>query len=168
MQTDSIVLTRPAMELQRYSALALRWALALIFLWFGCMKFTSYEASGIAPFIANSPLVGWWHSLLGIGGTSIMLGVIEVGTAILLASLLRTPRAAAVGAAMAIVAFTITLGFLFTTPGVAAAEGFPAISGDVGQFLLKDVALLGVSIWLLGEALIAGAARVAARPFARV
>ena len=33
----------------------LRWALVVIFLWFGGMKFTAYEAEGIAPFIAHSP-----------------------------------------------------------------------------------------------------------------
>jgi len=27
----------------------LRWALVVIFLWFGGMKFTAYEANGIAP-----------------------------------------------------------------------------------------------------------------------
>ena len=27
----------------------LRWALVAIFLWFGAMKFTAYEANGIAP-----------------------------------------------------------------------------------------------------------------------
>jgi reactive chlorine resistance protein C len=32
--------------------------------------------------------------------------------------------------------------------------GFPALSGAVGQFLIKDVVLLGAAIWSLGEALI--------------
>jgi two-component sensor histidine kinase len=31
--------------------------------------------------------------------------------------------------------------------------GFPALSGAVGQFLLKDVVLLGAAKWSLGEAL---------------
>jgi uncharacterized membrane protein YkgB len=30
--------------------------------------------------------------------------------------------------------------------------GFPAPSGAVGQFLIKDVVLLGAAIWSLGEA----------------
>jgi hypothetical protein len=29
-------------------------ALVIVFLWFGGMKFTGYEANGIAPFIARS------------------------------------------------------------------------------------------------------------------
>ncbi len=32
--------------------------------------------------------------------------------------------------------------------------GFPALSGAVGQFLIKDLVLLGAAIWSLGEALI--------------
>ncbi|MFD2031264.1 DUF417 family protein [Ancylobacter dichloromethanicus] len=35
----------------------LRWSLVVIFIWFGCMKFTSYEAHGIAGLIANSPFM---------------------------------------------------------------------------------------------------------------
>lgn len=143
----------------RIGATVMRYGLALIFLWFGAMKFTGYEATGIAPFIANSPLVGWWHALLGIQGASNMLGVYEIATAILLVVCPVAPRACVVGAGMAVLTFIITLSFLFSTPGVAAPSGFPALS-PVGQFLLKDIGLLGISIWLLGEALVA-TARVA-------
>ncbi|MEO5882485.1 MAG: DUF417 family protein [Caldimonas sp.] len=131
---------------------AMRYGLALIFLWFGAMKFTSYEATGIAPFIANSPLVGWWHSTLGIQGASTMLGVYEIATAILLAIGRVAPRAGLVGAAMAVLTFVVTLSFLFSTPGVTAPVGFPVLS-DVGEFLLKDVGLLGISIALLQDSL---------------
>ena len=60
----------------------------------------------------------------------------------------------AVGSALAILLFLGTLSFLFTTPGVAdaGAGGFPALS-MTGQFLLKDLVLLGASVWTLGEAL---------------
>ncbi len=131
---------------------AMRYGLALIFLWYGAMKFTSYEATGIAPFIANSPLVGWWHATLGIQGASTMLGVYEITTAVLLAVCPVAPRAGVVGAAMAVLTFLTTLSFLFSTPGVIAPVGFPVLS-DLGEFLLKDVGLLGISILLLGYAL---------------
>lgn len=52
----------------RSSLALLRWALVIVFLWFGGMKFTGYEAAGIAPFIANSPIMSWLHSLLGVQG----------------------------------------------------------------------------------------------------
>jgi|GEM_PF-41790 len=150
----------------RLGTIVVRYGLALIFLWFGCMKFTSYEATGVAPFIANSPLVDWWHAWLGIQGTSDMLGVIEIATGILLVLYRVAPRAAVVGSAMAIITFLITLSFFFSTPGVAAPMGFPAISGHVGQFLLKDLGLLGISIWLFGQALRASALRRVTMPLA--
>lgn len=144
----------------RAGALVMRYGLAIIFLWIGGMKFTAYEAQGIAPFVANSPLVSWWHALLGIQGTAYMLGVYEIATGILLALRPLSARLAAVGGAMAVLTFLITLTFLFTTPGVAAPEagGFPALSAGVGQFLAKDMGLLGISLWLLGDALTAAKA----------
>ena len=50
--------------------------------------------------------------------------------------------------------FLTTLSFLVTTPGVwePSAGGFPALSGKPGQFLIKDLALLGIALWSLGEA----------------
>ena len=129
----------------------------MVFLWFGAMKFTSYEATRIAPFIANSPLVAWWHSTLGIQGASTTLGVYEIATAVLLAICPVAPRACVVGAAMAVFTFLITLSFQFSTPGVTAPVGFPVLSG-ISQFLLKDIGLLGISIFLLGQALVATAA----------
>ncbi|MDQ2860319.1 MAG: YkgB family protein [Pseudomonadota bacterium] len=148
-------------QILRIGGFVLRYGLALIFLWFGCMKFTAYEATGIAPFIANSPLVGWWHVALGIQGASVMIGLIEIATAVLLALRPVAPLASVVGGAMAVVSFLITFSFFFTTPGVGQplAGGFPAISSVPGQFLLKDIGLLGASIWLLGDALLGWSVR---------
>jgi reactive chlorine resistance protein C len=61
---------------------------------------------------------------------------------------------AAVGSGLAVLMFLTTLSFLFSTPGwEASLSGFPALSALPGQFLVKDVVLLGASIWSLGEAL---------------
>ena len=53
-----------------------------------------------------------------------------------------------------IAAVLTTLSFLVTTPGVwaSSAGGFPALSAFPGQALIKDLALLGISLWTLGEA----------------
>ena len=85
---------------------------------------------------------------------SALLGVVEVATAALLAVKPWAPRLSAVGSVMAIGLFVATFTFLFTTPGVfeASAGGFPVLS-STGQFLIKDVALLGASIWTLGDGL---------------
>src|SRR6516165_4101548 len=59
-----------------------------------------------------------------------------------------------VGSALAVGMFLTTLSFLVTTPGVwePSAGGFPALSAVPGQFLIKDLALLGIALWTLGEA----------------
>ena len=67
----------------------------------------------------------------------------------------RTPlRVSAIGSGLAVGVFLTTLSFLFSTPGVAepSVGGFPAVSVLPGQFLLKDIVLLGAAIWLTGEA----------------
>ena len=137
------------------SAMMLRYSLVVIFLWFGGMKFTAYEAGIIAPLVMNSPLVGWWHALFGIPGTAMMLGVFEIATGLLLAINTWSPRASIIGGIMAIITYLVTLSFFLTTPGVAEplAGGFPAISGNPGQFLLKDAVLLAASFWCLGDSM---------------
>jgi uncharacterized membrane protein YkgB len=130
----------------------LRWALVvIIFLWFGGMKFTAYEAAGIAPFIGHSPIMNWLNALLGVQRASYVIGVIELSTAAALILGAFQPIFSALGAAMSAVTYVITLTFFVSTPGVAEATagGFPAISAAPGQFLLKDLVLLAASLSLL-------------------
>jgi uncharacterized membrane protein YkgB len=135
----------------RGSLALLRWALVIVFLWFGGMKFTAYEALGNAPLIDHSPIMSWLNVLFGVRGASRVIGVIELSTAVALAIGAFSPVASALGAAMSSTTFIITLSFFLSTPGVAepAAGGFPAISAPIGQFLLKDLVLLAASINLL-------------------
>lgn len=151
-------------RLTRSAAIGLYYALAVVFLWFGITKFTDYEAGGLAGLILNSPFVGWWYAVLGIKGTSLMLGVYEILAGLLLASRPFSPRLSAIGAAMGVLTFLITLTFFFTTPGVfePRAGGFPFLSAMPGGFLLKDLVLFAVSIYLLGESLVARGERRAA------
>ncbi|WP_020652447.1 YkgB family protein [Massilia niastensis] len=134
----------------------LRWSLVIVFLWFGGMKFTGYEAQGIAPFIANSPFMSWLHSGFGINGASAVIGMLELSTAAALAAGAFHRGAAVLGALMSCGTYAITLSFFATTPGVAepTAGGFPAISAPIGQFLLKDLVLLAASGVLLQGALV--------------
>jgi uncharacterized membrane protein YkgB len=135
-----------------------RYGLVVVVGWIGLMKFTTYEAGGISPFVANSPLMSWVYGFMSVRGFSAMLGVIEVAIAILIAARRFSPRASALGSALAVGMFLTTLSFLVTTPGVwePSAGGFPALSAIPGQFLIKDLALLGISLWTFGEAWKAG------------
>ena len=129
----------------------LRWSLVIIFLWFGGMKFTAYEANGIAPFIAHSPIMSWLHTAFGIQGASYVIGVLELSTAAALSIGAFVPVLSAIGAAMSMATYLVTLTFMVSTTGVAesTAGGLPAISAFPGQFLLKDLVLLAASLVLL-------------------
>ncbi|HEV3006591.1 MAG TPA: DUF417 family protein [Pirellulales bacterium] len=131
-----------------------RYGLVVVVAWIGLMKFTAYEAEGIRPFVTNSPLMSWVYGLMSVRGFSAVLGVVEVGIALLIAARPFWPRASVVGSVLAVGMFLTTLSFLVTTPGVwePSLGGFPALSAIPGQFLIKDLALVGISLSSLGEA----------------
>jgi uncharacterized membrane protein YkgB len=130
-----------------------RYGLVVVVGWIGLMKFTAYEAEGIRLYVTNSPLMSWVYRFVSVRGFSAMLGVIEVATALLIAARPFAPRASALGSALAVGMFLTTLSFIVTTPGVwePSAGGFPALSGKPGQFLIKDLPLLGIALWSFGE-----------------
>ena len=131
-----------------------RYGLVIVVGWIGFMKFTAYEAEAIRPFVANSPLLSWVYGPMSVRGFSTVFGVVEVAIALLIAARPFAPRVSALGSALAVGMFLTTLSFLVTTPGVwePSLGGFPALSAIPGQFLIKDLALLGISVWTLGEA----------------
>ena len=131
-----------------------RYGLVVVVGWIGLMKFTTYEAEGIRPFVANSPLMSWVYRFMSIQGFSAILGVVELTIALLIAARPLSPRVSALGSALAVGMFLTTLSFLVTTPGVwePSLGGFPALSHRPGEFLIKDLVLLGSSLWTLGEA----------------
>lgn len=130
----------------------IRYGLVLVLAWIGAMKFTAYEAGSIRPLVANSPLMAWVYHVLSIQAFATLLGVVELALAVMIALRPLSARVAAVGSA-AVVMFLTTLSFLFSTPGwEPSLGGFPGLSVAPGQFLLKDVVLLGAALWSLGEA----------------
>lgn len=130
--------------------------LAIIFLWFGSMKFVPFQAEGLVGIISNNPLVSWLYTLFGVQGGARFLGVFEIATGLLIAARVLDPRASALGAAMAAWSFLLTVSCLFTTPGVIAAghEGTLNLSTAPGAFLVKDIVLFAASLWLLGQSLV--------------
>ena len=132
-----------------------RFGLVAVFVWIGAMKFTGYEAAGIQPLVANSPLMSWLYNIFSVQGFSNALGVLEITIGLMIAARFFSPKIAAAGSALAAVLFLGTLSFMISTPPVweATLGGFPALSVAPGQFLLKDLPLLGAAIWTLAEAL---------------
>src|SRR5512147_1885753 len=137
-----------------------RYGLVIVLLWIGGMKFTAYEAEGIRPLVAHSPLMSWVYRAMSVGGFSALLGVVEIAIGVLIALRPVWPMGSAVGGGLAAGMFLTTLSFLVTTPGwEPSLGGFPALSAMPGQFLLKDVVLLGASLFTAGESLEAAGSR---------
>jgi reactive chlorine resistance protein C len=117
------------------------------------MKFTRYEAQGIQPPVAHIPLLGWMYHIWTARQLA-ELGVVEISTDFLIALRPWSRKASAIGSAAVVAIFLTRLSFLFSTRGwEPSLGGFPALSCAVGQFLVKDVVLLGAAIGSLGEAL---------------
>jgi reactive chlorine resistance protein C len=132
---------------------ATRYGLVLVLLWIGGMKFTAYEAEGIRPLVAHSPLMGWVYNLMSVTAFSSLLGVVEIAIGVLIALRPVWPAGSALGSGLAAGTFLTTLSFLVTTPGwEPSLGGFPAVSAMPGQFVLKDIVLLGAALWTAGEA----------------
>ena len=132
----------------------IRYGLVLVVAWIGAMKFTAYEANGIQPLVANSPFMGWVYHVVSIQALSNILGLVEIAIAMMIALRPLSAAMAAIGSGAAVVMFLTTLSFLVSTPGwEPSLGGFPALSVVPGQFLVKDLVLLGAAMWSLGEAL---------------
>jgi uncharacterized membrane protein YkgB len=129
-------------------------ALAIIYFWFGGMKFTGYEAEGLVPLVSNSPVLGWLYDIFSARTFSSLLGVLEISIGLLLLSRFLSPKLSAIGALLSAGLFVTTLTFMASTPGVFEPSlGFPALSVMPGQFLLKDIGLLAASVFAFGNSL---------------
>ena len=128
--------------------------LALVFLWIGAMKFTAYEANAIKGLVASSPLLSWLYSIFDVRTVANLIGTAEIATGLLLLARPFSARAGFVGGLLVAATTAVTLTFIFSAPGwEASLGGFPALSVVPGQFLLKDIVLLGVGLAIAGEAL---------------
>jgi uncharacterized membrane protein YkgB len=140
-------------SLEALGGLFIRYALVVVLLWIGALKFTAYEAEGVFNHASHSPLLAWGYHLVNVRTFSGILGLFEWTFAILIAVRPISARLSALGSFGSIGMFLITLTFLATTPGVwQEGYGFPFLS-PAGQFLLKDLVLLGAAIWTAGESL---------------
>jgi uncharacterized membrane protein YkgB len=130
----------------------LRASMVVIFLFFGYQKWFDYEAQVLIPYISHGPLIFWMYPVFGIRGASWFLGVSEwlFGTLLFLG--FWDKRLGILGALGSTVTFILTVTIIPFMPNgwAASAGGFPAMTGNV-PFLMKDVVLLAVSIYLLKQ-----------------
>jgi reactive chlorine resistance protein C len=151
-QAESVHTT---LNLKQVGSEVARWGLMLCLLFIGLAKFTPEEAQGIQPLIAHSPLMAWMYSVWSLQGVSNVIGTIELVLAVLLVLGIWSVRASLFAGVGCTITLVLTVSFIFSTPGALVfVHGLPALGGT-GQFLIKDVVLLGASIGIAGRAVVA-------------
>jgi uncharacterized membrane protein YkgB len=155
--SSAATLHRVPQTLTIFGQLIGRYGLVIVLAWIGYGKYVKMESRVL---IEHSPLMSWIYDVASVTTVARGLGTMEIVAALLIAVRPWWPRASAAGSALAAVLFVGTLSFLFTTPGVVATHsaGLPVLTALPGQFLLKDLVLIGVALWTLGDSLSAGKA----------
>jgi uncharacterized membrane protein YkgB len=158
-----------------------RLGLILVLLWIGGLKIFKYEADGIVPFVANSPLMSFlykrpapeykahsnpegqlvpanraWHEANGTYAFSYGLGAVIVLYGVMLCLHPWRPEIAAVGGFLVMVMSVVTLTFLITTP-----ESWVPPLGDTehgfpyltgrGRLVIKDAIMLGAAAVVMAD-----------------
>ncbi|GLW12871.1 membrane protein [Microtetraspora sp. NBRC 13810] len=151
-------LERAGDRISTVGRLVSRYGLVVVLAWIGAGKYVKMDSRTL---VEHSPLLSWVYDIFSYKMFADVLGTVEIVAAVLIAVYPLWPRVSAIGSAVAVLLFLGTLSFLFTTPGViySVVNGLPVLSGQPGQFLLKDLVLIGVAIWTLGESLRSARAR---------
>src|SRR5271156_126870 len=182
-----------AASLDRIGMGLMRFALVLVLVWIGGLKFAKYEADSIVPLVANSPMMSFfyhhptpeyrthmnkegelnvahrqWNEKNGTYPVSYALGIVLVAIGLLIALHPFLPQLAAVGSFLLILMACTTLSFLVTTPEVWV----PALGDSVhgfpylaggGRLIIKDSIMLGAAVVTLADSAKAYLRRRAAR-----
>ena len=129
----------------------LRASMVITFAFFGYTKWHQYAAQTMIPFISNSPFIFWLYPVFGVRGGARFLGASEWIILALLYAGYWDKRLGILGALGSTITFFTTLTIIpFMPNGWNSAAGFPAMAGEV-PFLMKDLVLLAVSIYLLKQ-----------------
>jgi len=156
---------------QRYFINLLRISIFVVMAWIGGLKAFPYEAEGITPFVANSPLMSFfydhpkeykehknkegelipanieWHHSNGTYVFAYGLGavIVAIGFSMLLG--IWFPKIGFFGGLLTFGMSLVTLSFLITTPEAyvpdlgSAEHGVPYLSG-VGRLVIKDAIMM--------------------------
>lgn len=152
-----------------------RLGLIVVLLWIGGLKAFKYEADGIVPFVANSPVMSFfykfpppeykdhmnaegqlvpanrqWHKENGTYAFSYGLGAVIVLYGLMLCLHPWLPGVAAVGSFMVVIMSLVTLSFLITTPeswvpALGDSESGFPYLSGRGRLVIKDAIMLGAA-----------------------
>ena len=178
---DAILkLFQMAARADRVGLTVTRLGLIVVLVWIGGLKVYKYEADGIVPFVANSPLMSFfyadpgnykehmnpegavvpanraWHEMNRTYPFAVGLGSVIVLYGLLIAIHPWLPQAAAVGSFLVFVMSFVTLSFLVTTPECwvpnrgGPEHGFPLLSG-AGRLVVKDAIMMGAALVTMAD-----------------
>jgi uncharacterized membrane protein YkgB len=169
-----------AARADRAAIVVIRLGLIVVLLWIGGLKAFKYEAVGIAPLVANSPLMSFfyadpahyqahmnpegalvpanvqWHEKNHTYTFAYGLGAVIVLFGLLLCLHPWLPQLAALGGFLVFLMSFVTLSFLITTPEcwVPALgdvnHGFPFLSG-AGRLVVKDSIMMGAALVVMAD-----------------
>ncbi len=169
-----------AARADRVGVAVTRAGLVVVLVWIGGLKAYPYEAEGVVPFVANSPLMSFiyrqpageyrrhlnregdvvpanreWHGRNGTYPFAHALGAVIVAYGVMIALHPWLPRVAAVGSFLVAGMSLVTLSFLVTTPECwvpdsGGEHGFPRLSG-AGRLVVKDAIMLGAAIVTMAD-----------------
>jgi reactive chlorine resistance protein C len=169
-----------AARADRAAIVVIRLGLIVVLLWIGGLKAFKYEAVGIAPLVANSPLMSFfyadpahyqahmnpegalvpanvqWHEKNHTYAFAYGLGAVIVLFGLLLCLHPWLPQLATLGGFLVFLMSFVTLSFLMTTPEcwVPALgdvnHGFPFLSG-AGRLVVKDSIMMGAALVVMAD-----------------
>src|SRR5467141_279689 len=130
----------------------IRASMVLILIFFGYQKWFPYEAQALIPYISHGPLIFWMYPVFGVRGATFFLGVSEWLFGALLFAGFWNKKLGILGALGSCFSFIATSTIIPFIPNgwAPSAGGFPAMTETVA-FLLKDLVLLAVSVYLLRQ-----------------
>src|SRR5258708_8897107 len=159
----------------------LRLGLIVVVCWIGGLKFADYEADGIVPLVANSPLMSFfyhhpapeyrqymnkegevipahqqWNESNGTYSFSHGLGVVIILIGVLIAAYPILPQVSAVGSFLLILTSLTTLSFLVTTleawvPALRASAHGFQFLSVARRLIIKDAIMLGAAVLTLAD-----------------
>lgn len=157
-----------------------RLGLIVVLIWIGGLKAFPYEADGIVPFVANSPLMSFfyadpahykdhmnpegkldlenrsWHLTNRTYDFAWGLGSVIVLYGLMLCLHPLFPQVAAIGSFLVFGMSFVTLSFLVTTPECwvpalgDTQHGFPYLSGR-GRLVIKDAIMMGAALVTMAD-----------------
>ncbi len=167
-------------RMDRVGMAVTRVGLVVVLVWIGGLKVARYEADGIVPFVANSPLMNFfysdpgayaahknpegklvpenraWHEANGTYPFALGLGAVIVLYGVLISTHWWLPQVAAVGSFLVFIMSVVTLSFLITTPECwvpalgDTTHGFPYLSG-AGRLVVKDAIMMGAALVTMAD-----------------